>query len=200
MGLTCKLLLAAGVAAAMVVGDIGTAVSSESFTYAIIADPHIDGNTDHPIELLSAVNHVIATKNDYNTQFAFVVGDIGWEQSNFNLAKGLFDGLNTAGVPYLPMIGDNESQYNGPPYNMESKYTTTFAPQYSYLSGILPANASTPHYGASTSGRTRRWGSRTHTSMRINPKTQNTKASTNRVPGHRARCRRIRDGNSELLT
>ena len=140
MSPACKSLLVAVVVAATVVGDIRTAAAGEPFSYAIIADPHIDGNVDHPIELLSAVNHVIATQNDYNTQFVFVVGDIGWAQSNFNLAKGLLDDLNTAGIPYLPLIGDNESQYS----STESQFTTTFAPQYSYLSGILANWRKTP--------------------------------------------------------
>ena len=139
MSPTCKSLLVAVIAAA-VFGGIRTAAAGEPFSFAIIADPHIDGNADHPIELLSAVNHVIATKDDYNTQFVFVVGDLGWAQSNFNLAKGLLDCLNAADIPYIPLIGDNESQHA----STESQYTATFAPQYYYLSGILPNWQKTP--------------------------------------------------------
>ena len=104
----------------------------QSFSFAIIADPHVDGTADHLSKFQSAVNYIISTKATRNTQLVFVVGDIAWGGSNLSVAKGVLDRLNKAGIPYVPLIGDNEVQSRH-----ERQFDATFAPQYRYLSGVF---------------------------------------------------------------
>ncbi|MDD3926748.1 MAG: metallophosphoesterase [bacterium] len=100
---------------------------SAQFGFAVITDPHIDGTASHQDKLQTAVNWIIANKNTDHIELVFVLGDIAWGGTNMATAKGILDQLNTAGVPYVPLIGDNER-------NVDAEFNTTFSPQYTYIS------------------------------------------------------------------
>jgi hypothetical protein len=108
----------------------------ETFSFAVIADPHIDGTAAHTTKLQTAVNWIIANKTNDDIELAFVVGDIAWggpaTNRNMVVAKGILDQLNLAGIPYIPIIGDNEATSG-----CDLEFANTFGAQYSYLSGIL---------------------------------------------------------------
>lgn len=84
----------------------------ERFSFAIIADPHIDGDVNHEANLENAINWLISNKNEKHIELVFVLGDIAWGDSrgnrNLRIAKETLDHLNHAGIPYIPVIGDNE--------------------------------------------------------------------------------------------
>ena len=105
----------------------------ETFSLAIIADPHINGNPDHKARFETAVNWIISHKDDKEIELAFVLGDIGWggprKNRNLRIAKGILDRLNDAGIPYIPVLGDNEIQTG-----CEKEFQEIFAPQYTLLS------------------------------------------------------------------
>jgi hypothetical protein len=108
----------------------------ETFSFAIIADPHIDGNVDHQAKLISAVDWIISNKDKKDIQLVFVVGDIAWggyrSDRNLKTAQAILDRLNHAGIPYIPVIGDNEIQRR-----CEKEFEDTFNKQYKYLSNIF---------------------------------------------------------------
>lgn len=93
-----QLLLVFGIVVATLTGNGGVLAD---FSFAVIADPHIDGDPDHEAKFRTAVAAVIDT-------------------------KGI---RNTAGIPYVPIIGDNEVQAG-----CEAEFDTVFSPQYTYLS------------------------------------------------------------------
>lgn len=106
------------------------------FTFAVIADPHIDGNTEHAACLQKAIANVITTKAERKTAMVFIVGDIAWggdSGANLTTAKTLLDRANEAGIPYVPLIGDNDCATN----QRDQQFNTTFAPQYACLSSRL---------------------------------------------------------------
>ena len=109
---------------------------SETFSFAIIADPHIDRNPDHKAKLISTVDWIIRNKNKKDIELVFVVGDIAWGGSrakrNLRTAREILDRLNHAGILYVPVIGDNEIQKR-----CEKEFADTFNKQYQYLSKIL---------------------------------------------------------------
>jgi len=113
-----------------------TAGYSETFSFAIIADPHIDGNVANKASLISAIDWIISNKDKRDIELVFVAGDIAWGgyRSNRNLvtARVILDRLNTVGIPYIPVIGDNEIQRR-----CEKEFDDTFSKQYKYLSGVL---------------------------------------------------------------
>jgi hypothetical protein len=108
----------------------------ETFSFAIIADPHIDLNPDHKIKLISAVDWIIRNKDKKDIELVFVLGDIAWggsrKKRNLRIAREILDRLNHAGMPYVPVIGDNEIQKR-----CEKEFEDTFNKQYQYLSKIL---------------------------------------------------------------
>jgi len=108
----------------------------ETFSFAIIADPHINLNYDHKTKLISAVDWIIRNKKKKNIELVFVVGDIAWggsrKKRNLRVAQEIFDRLNRAGIPYVPIIGDNEIQKR-----CEKEFADTFNKQYQYLSKVL---------------------------------------------------------------
>ncbi|MEN6406588.1 MAG: hypothetical protein ABFC77_08965 [Thermoguttaceae bacterium] len=128
------------VAAGVVVAGGGMKAYGQ-FTYAIIADPHAS-TTAHRDKLQTAINYIIATKDTRNTKFAFVTGDVTWggtitngTTTTMNAAKRALINLNTAGIPYIPLIGDNEihntAGTTGVSY--EAAFQKTFSSQYNYL-------------------------------------------------------------------
>lgn len=89
-------------------------VAAEDFSFAVIADPHIDGNPEHTAKFESAVNWIIENKADTGIELVFVAGDIGWfhtdGKSNLAAARDILDRLTENGIEYVPVIGDNEVQ------------------------------------------------------------------------------------------
>jgi hypothetical protein len=108
----------------------------ETFSFAIIADPHINGNVDNKAKLISAVDWIISNKNKRDIKLAFVVGDIAWggyrSDRNLKVARTILERLNNAGIPYIPIIGDNEIQRR-----CEKEFEDTFKKQYQYLRSIV---------------------------------------------------------------
>ena len=110
---------------------------SETFSFAIIADPHIDGSVDHKAKFITAVDWIIGNKDDKDIKLVFVLGDVAWGGSranrNLRIAREILDRLNNAGIPYIPLIGDNEVQRR-----CEKEFEDTFNKQYQYLCNVLP--------------------------------------------------------------
>ncbi len=108
----------------------------ETFSFAIIADPHIDGNIDHKAKFISAVDWIINNKDEKDIKLVFVVGDIAWggygSDRNLKIARAILDRLNHSGAPYIPVIGDNEIQRR-----CEKEFEDTFNKQYQYLRSVL---------------------------------------------------------------
>ena len=111
-------------------------IYGETFSFGIIADPHIDFNPDHKTKLISAVDWIIKNKNKKDIELVFVVGDIAWggsrKKRNLRISREILDCLNNAGIPYIPVIGDNEIQRR-----CEKEFADTFSKQYQYLSKAL---------------------------------------------------------------
>ncbi|MBN1806140.1 MAG: metallophosphoesterase [Sedimentisphaerales bacterium] len=108
----------------------------ETYSFAIIADPHIDRHSDHKTKLIRAVDWIIKNKDKKNIELVFVVGDIAWGGSgknrNLKIAREILEHLNHADIPYVPVIGDNEIQRR-----CEKEFADTFDKQYQYLSKVL---------------------------------------------------------------
>ena len=111
-------------------------VYGESFSFAIIADPHIDGNPDHTTKFEAAIDWVISNRESKDIELTFVLGDIAWggSRGNRNLAaaKKILDRLNDNGVTYVPVIGDNEVQSG-----CEKEFQEIFGPHFDVLAGRL---------------------------------------------------------------
>ena len=80
-----------------------------SFSFIVLADPHIIGTSDHRQRLHSAVDWINeqVQQNDKNIDLVLVVGDVGW-------GDGLYpsvEELDRLLIPYVPIIGDNEVSY-----------------------------------------------------------------------------------------
>ena len=108
----------------------------ETFSFAVVADPHIDEHADHKPKLEAAVSWIINNKDFKDIELVFVVGDIAWGfsngYSNLEIAKQILDNLNARGIPYIPVIGDNEVHAG-----CEEEFDYVFGEQYQYLSEIL---------------------------------------------------------------
>lgn len=108
----------------------------ETFSFAIIADPHINGNVDHKGKFISAVDWIISNKNKKDIELVFVLGDIAWggyrSERNLKIARAILDRLNHSGIPYIPVIGDNEIQRR-----CEKEFDVIFKKQYQYLGSVL---------------------------------------------------------------
>ena len=111
-------------------------VYGETFSFAIIADPHIDGNPDNKAKFETAVEWIIGNKKSKDIELTFVLGDIAWGGSdgirNLRTAKRILDRLKDNGIIYIPVIGDNEIQYG-----CEKEFQEVFGPHFNTLSGIL---------------------------------------------------------------
>lgn len=108
----------------------------ETFSFAVIADPHISGNPDHKAKFEKAIDWIISNKESKNIELTFVLGDIAWggTKSNRNLAvaKKILDRLSENGITYIPIIGDNEIQYGS-----ENEFQEVFMPHFNILSEKL---------------------------------------------------------------
>jgi hypothetical protein len=108
----------------------------ETFSFAILADPHISGNSVHRAEFETAIDWIISNKESKDIELTFVLGDIAWggSRGNRNLvtAKKILDRLSKNGITYIPVIGDNEVQYG-----CEKEFQEVFGPHFNALSGTL---------------------------------------------------------------
>ena len=108
-----------------------------TFSFAVIADPHIHGVPDHTARLKTAIDWIIGNKDGKQIELAFVVGDIGWSGSgtrrNLKQAEEMLDRLDNMGIVYIPVIGDNEVQCGS-----EKEFARIFDAHYKRLSKNLP--------------------------------------------------------------
>ena len=82
------------------------------------------------------IDWIISNKDKKDIELVFVVGDIAWggyrSDRNLGTARAILDRLNQAGIPYIPVIGDNEIQRR-----CEKEFEDTFNKQYQYLRSVL---------------------------------------------------------------
>jgi len=106
----------------------------ETFSFAIIADPHVDGNAVRRAKFETAVDWIIDNKDSNDIELVFILGDIAWGghrgYRNLAIARHILNRLNDAGIPYIPIIGDNEIGAR-----CEKEFQDVFETQYKYLSG-----------------------------------------------------------------
>jgi len=114
-----------------------------TFSFAVIADPHLCGAPERAARLKTAIDWIIGERDARDIELVFVVGDIGWGGSGRNrslrVAKGMLDRLDSAGILYVPVIGDNEVQNR-----TEREFAETFDPQYRRLSKLLQGWSKAP--------------------------------------------------------
>ena len=108
----------------------------ETFSFAIIADPHIGGNPDNRAKFETAVDWIIGNRKSKDIELTFVLGDIVWGGSrnnrNLGTAKKILDRLSNNGITYIPLIGDNEVQAG-----CEKEFQEVFGPHFNALSRNL---------------------------------------------------------------
>jgi hypothetical protein len=125
---------------AMWVGGLGlffcASSLAQTFSFALLADPHITSGAERREQLKTAVNWIITNHQSKKIELVFVLGDIAWggsgDQRYLKVAKELLDPLNEAGIPYVPILGDNEVQEH-----CVKEFEETFRPQYELLAGIM---------------------------------------------------------------
>ena len=124
------LLLVSAVAAVV------SPVYGETFSFAVIADPHVSGSPDNRAKFETAIDWIISNKESKDIELTFVLGDIAWggPRGNRNLAaaKKILDRLSNNGITYIPVIGDNEVQYM-----CEKEFNEVFGPHFNTISGKL---------------------------------------------------------------
>jgi hypothetical protein len=120
----------------IVPASAGSWVYGETFSFAVLADPHVDGNAVRRAKFQTAVDWIIDNKDSNDIELVFVLGDIAWGgpkgNRNLTIAKGILNRLNDAGILYVPVIGNNEID-NG----CEKEFQDVFESQYKYLSEHL---------------------------------------------------------------
>jgi hypothetical protein len=111
---------------------LAAAGRAEPFSFAILADPHVPGGPENRQCLQTAVDWIIANRQSNKIELVFVLGDIAWGGSDGQRqladAKTILDPLNEAGIPYVPIPGDNEVQSNS-----IQDFAETFQPQLELL-------------------------------------------------------------------
>lgn len=109
-----------------------THVYGESFSFAVVADPHIDGHADHEAAFQKALDWIVDNASSTGIELVFVVGDLAWgscsEAACLERAKAMLDGLSGAGLLYVPLIGDNEVHTG-----CSEEFEQVFSPQYALL-------------------------------------------------------------------
>jgi calcineurin-like phosphoesterase family protein len=93
---------------------------AETFSFVVIADPHIAGPAEHERRLSVAVEWVNQHLEVEGIELVLVVGDIGWKRANQERAKEI---LGRLAVPYVPLLGDNEIEAG-----CEADFHQVFAP------------------------------------------------------------------------
>jgi len=108
----------------------------ETFSFAVIADPHVDGAPDRRAKFAKAVEWIIDNRKSKDIELVIIVGDIAWggprNDRNLNKAKAILDNLNDAGIPYIPQMGDNEVETG-----CEKEFNEVFGEQYRYLASTM---------------------------------------------------------------
>ncbi len=108
----------------------------ETFSFAVITDPHISGNQDRKAKFETAVDWIISNRKSKDIELTFVLGDIAWGGSrgyrNLATAKKILDRLNNNGITYIPVIGDNEVQSG-----CEKEFQDIFGSHFNILSQNL---------------------------------------------------------------
>lgn len=111
-------------------------VYGETFSFAVIADPHVSGNPDRRTKFETAVKWIISNRESKKIELTFILGDIAWggSKGNRNLAtaKKILDRFNVNGITYIPIIGDNEIQYGS-----EKEFQEVFGPHFEILAAKL---------------------------------------------------------------
>jgi len=108
------------------------AATGDSFSFAVIADPHLSGGpeSDSGQKLQQCIDWINAHRGQENIDLVFAAGDLGFGDNGADLqtAKSLLDGLE---VPYVPLIGDNEIQFGD-----EQNFASLFEPVYQSLAAL----------------------------------------------------------------
>jgi len=111
-------------------------VYGKTFSFAVIADPHVSGNPDHRAKFEAAVDWIISNRESRDIELTFVLGDIAWggTKGNRNLAvaKKILDRLSDNEITYIPVIGDNEVQTES-----EKEFQEIFESHFRKLSAVL---------------------------------------------------------------
>jgi len=97
--------------------------SERVFSFVVLADPHVGGESDPANRLQACADWVVANAEAEGIDLLFVVGDLG---SRRDQVKAVLDLLP---VPWVPLIGDNDD---------EVAFDGTFAPHYAALATRLP--------------------------------------------------------------
>lgn len=109
-------------------------VHGETFSFAVLSDPHLNGDVDRKAKFETAIDWIISNRINKDIELVFVLGDIAWgrsgENRNLKIAKEILDRLNHAGIPYIPIIGDNEVHTG-----CEKEFQDIFEKQLQYLLG-----------------------------------------------------------------
>jgi len=108
----------------------------ETFSFAVITDPHVGGNPDNRAKFETTVDWIISNREIKDIELTFVLGDIAWGGTkgsrNLVTARKILDRLEKNGITYIPVIGDNEVQAG-----CEKEFQDVFRPHFKILSGTL---------------------------------------------------------------
>ena len=117
-------------------GDDGGALPGPVFSFAVLADPHLDGTPSRRENLQRAVDRIVAEREAWGIELVFIAGDIAWGSvdgmSNLADAREILEGLEEAGIHYVPLLGDNEVQYGS-----EQEFHQVFGPHYQDMAAAL---------------------------------------------------------------
>ncbi len=124
--------IVAGLAAFVVPAASLLAATGSSFSFVLIADPHIRWShyQENRDRLEQCVRWINAERDTEDIHLVFVLGDIGWESNenrrNIQHAKEILDTLS---VPYIPIIGDDDILFGRDGLD----FAVTFEPVYRAL-------------------------------------------------------------------
>jgi hypothetical protein len=118
------------VAAAAAAPEEAAPETGPLFTFAVIADPHLAGKTEHEKRLEASVRWINAHRKERRVELVLVLGDIAWgARAQIEKAKAVLD---RCAVPYVPLIGDNEVQSGS-----AARFHAVFAGHYARLARRL---------------------------------------------------------------
>jgi len=130
------ILVASMLGGLSLMGSLGSVAQGESFSFAIIADPHMDGNADREAKFQAVLDWLMANGPEKRIEFVFVLGDIAWGGTGgeryLDRAKAMLDALADAGIPYIPLMGDNEVNRG-----CEEEFDAVFGPHYTRLAAMF---------------------------------------------------------------
>ena len=120
-------LLALGLAVAL--GAAGCEPQPWTWSFVVIADPHISNNAEHDARLQDAIDWINANREAEKVELVVIVGDIAWGAGEVDRVRAMLDELT---VPWVPVMGDNEI-HNGD----EEQIVTDWLPTYDDLAATL---------------------------------------------------------------